>query len=63
MARGANPWQPLPHQPGQTVVSYARQLKSPLLPLLDPPLALHDPAAAPPPAVGVAAAGEASLRR
>ncbi|HJW10981.1 MAG TPA: hypothetical protein VJ598_04295 [Albitalea sp.] len=52
LARGANPWQPLPHQPGQTVVSYARQLKSPLLPLLDPPLD-----------IGVAAAREASLRR
>jgi len=37
MARGADPWRALPHDPGQSVVSYARQLKSPSLELLDPP--------------------------
>lgn len=37
LARGADPWKPLPHEPGQTVVGYARQLRSPLLALLDPP--------------------------
>ncbi|TMH10239.1 MAG: hypothetical protein E6H58_15255 [Betaproteobacteria bacterium] len=38
MARGANPWRALPHDPGQSVVSYARALKSPSLDLLDPPM-------------------------
>lgn len=42
IARGADPWRALPHQPGQSVVSYARQLKSPLLSLLDPPVQLRD---------------------
>ena len=37
MARGANPWQKLPFDPGRSVVEYARALGSPLLPLLDPP--------------------------
>ena len=60
MAHGADPWQPLPHQPGQSVVSYARQLKSHLLPLLDPPLELRDAprgqAAGVPPATAAAVA-------
>ncbi|HEX6704032.1 MAG TPA: hypothetical protein VF169_04660 [Albitalea sp.] len=34
--RGADPSRHLPHDPGQTVVGYARQLKSPALALLDP---------------------------
>ena len=38
LKRGADPWRPLPHEPTQSVVSYARQLKSPFLPVLDPPL-------------------------
>ena len=46
LAHGANPWLRLPHEPQRTVVSLARDLKSPLLPLLDPPLR---PAPAPPP--------------
>ncbi len=37
LAHGADPWQRLPHEPQRTVVSLARELKSPLLPLLDPP--------------------------
>ena len=37
LKRGANPWLRLPHEPQRTVVSLARELKSPLLPLLDPP--------------------------
>ncbi len=37
LAHGANPWQRLPHEPQRTVVSLARELNSPLLPLLDPP--------------------------
>jgi hypothetical protein len=35
--RGANPRQALPHDPNQSVVGFARQLKSPSLALLDPP--------------------------
>ncbi|MEY4562364.1 MAG: hypothetical protein RLZZ618_1641 [Pseudomonadota bacterium] len=38
MARGASPWQSLPYDPNQTVVSLARQLRSPQLALLEPPL-------------------------
>ena len=37
LARGANPWQPLPHAQAQSIVSLARELRSPLLSLLDPP--------------------------
>ena len=37
LAHGANPWQPLPQDPRETVVSYARAIGSPLLALLDPP--------------------------
>jgi hypothetical protein len=41
LAHGANPWRPLPHEPSQTVMSFARQLKSPLVATLDaPPAAL-----------------------
>ena len=39
MSRGADPWRPLPHDASQNVVTYARRLKSPLLSLLDPPIA------------------------
>lgn len=39
MARGADPWQRLPYDAGSTVVQYARSLRSPLLPVLDPPVA------------------------
>jgi len=38
LSRGADPWKPLPHDPRQSVVSFARQLDSPLLTMLDPPL-------------------------
>ena len=38
VARGADPWRPLPHEPRQSVVSLARQLNSPALAALDPPL-------------------------
>jgi hypothetical protein len=37
LARGANPWQKLPHEPMHSVVTLARELKSPLLSMLDPP--------------------------
>jgi hypothetical protein len=37
MSRGASPRQKLPFDPGKTVVSYALQMHSPLLALLDPP--------------------------
>jgi hypothetical protein len=36
LARGADPWRALPHDPNRTVVSYAWQLDSPLVALLDP---------------------------
>lgn len=39
MSRGADPWRQLPHDPSQNAVTYARSLKSPLLALLDPPIA------------------------
>jgi hypothetical protein len=38
ISRGADPWRALPHDPGRTVVSLARQLNSPSLPLLDQPV-------------------------
>ena len=47
MSRGADPWRPLPHDASQNAVTYARALKSPLLALLDPPIATvggHSPA-------------------
>ncbi len=37
LAHGADPWSRLQHEPQRTVVSLARELNSPLLPLLDPP--------------------------
>ena len=37
MLRGASPWQRLPADPGRSVVQLAVDLRSPLLPLLDPP--------------------------
>jgi hypothetical protein len=37
LAHGANPWKPLPHDPSQTIVTYARQLHSPLLATLEAP--------------------------
>jgi hypothetical protein len=37
LAHGADPWLRLPHEPQRTVVALARELNSPLLPLLDPP--------------------------
>lgn len=37
LARGANPWRALPHDPNQTVMAYARQLKSPLVATLEAP--------------------------
>jgi hypothetical protein len=36
MARGASPWQKLPADPGRSVVHLAMDIKSPMLPLLDP---------------------------
>ena len=37
LSRGANPWQGLPHDPSRSVVTLARQLKSPLLEALEAP--------------------------
>jgi hypothetical protein len=37
MARGASPWQRLPADPGRSVVQLAMEIRSPMLPLLDPP--------------------------
>ncbi len=39
MARGANPHQKLPFDQGKTVITFAAQMKSPMLALLDPPAA------------------------
>jgi hypothetical protein len=38
IAHGADPWRRLPHEPGQSVVAYARRLDSAALPVLDAPL-------------------------
>ncbi|HEV7913325.1 MAG TPA: hypothetical protein VGP22_06130 [Albitalea sp.] len=53
MSRGADPWNHLPHEPGQSVIAYARKLNSPALALLEAPVR----AAAALPAVGAAAIG------
>ena len=45
LAHGADPWRRLPHEPQRTVVSLARELNSPLLPLLDPPILAPRPLA------------------
>lgn len=46
MARGADPWKPMPGTPHNSVVGYARYLESPLVALLDPPYR-EKPAVAP----------------
>ena len=65
LARGADPWRSLPHEPGHSVIGYAQELKSPLLALLQAPsrttLATH-PAMADVPAVASADALRAGLR-
>ena len=43
IGRGADPWQRLPHEPGQSVVSLARALNSPSLAALDTPLVFPAP--------------------
>jgi hypothetical protein len=57
LAHGADPWRPLPHEPGQTVVGLAVKLKSPLADTLAAPNALASHGGAP-----VAAAAAATLR-
>lgn len=37
LAHGADPWRTLPHEPGTTVVDFARRLKSPLVAALEAP--------------------------
>ena len=37
LAHGANPWRALPHDPNQSVMTLARQLKSPLVAMLEAP--------------------------
>jgi hypothetical protein len=65
LARGADPWHSLPHEPGRSVVGYAQQLKSPLLALLQAPprttLAAR-PAAGEAPAMASAATLRAGMR-
>jgi hypothetical protein len=46
MSRGANPRQKLPFDQGKTVVTFAVQMNSPLVALLDPPTAKAPPAPA-----------------
>lgn len=55
LSHGANPYQKLPFDQGKTVVAFATQMKSPLLPLLDPR------PASPPPAPALAKADTAAL--
>ena len=43
IGRGADPWQRLPHEPGQSVVGLARQLNSASLAVLDTPLVYPTP--------------------
>jgi len=45
LKRGADPWQRLPHEPQRTVVSLARELNSPVLSLLEPPVPAPSPVA------------------
>ncbi|MEP7300563.1 MAG: hypothetical protein ABI699_03470 [Caldimonas sp.] len=47
MARGANPRQKLPFDSGKTVITFAAQMKSPMLPLLEAPPASRPAFAAP----------------
>lgn len=58
LARGADPWKSLPHDPGKTVISFAQQVKSPSLPLLQAPQVAAAPAGA---KVGAAAMGAAGV--
>ena len=53
MAHGASPWQRLPAEPGRSVVQLAMEIRSPMLPLLDPP---------PPPRTTVVAEGTDAAR-
>ena len=65
LARGADPWQSLPHEPGRSVVGYAQQLNSPLLALLQAPsrtTLARRPTAADVPAMASADAARAGLR-
>jgi hypothetical protein len=59
LAHGADPWQRLPHEPSQTVVGFARQLKSPLVPMLEAPVVSR--AAPEQPLTTAVAAGDAKL--
>ncbi len=43
LARGADPWKRLPHEPSQSVVAWAHRLGSPLAPLLDQPARVARP--------------------
>jgi hypothetical protein len=52
LARGADPWRALPHDPRQTVVGYAWQVNSSSVPLLEQPVR-----AAPPPLRAAALTG------
>jgi hypothetical protein len=61
MARGADPHKKLPFDPGRTVIAFAASIKSPMVAVLDPPVA-------PPPATSATyaksnAAGAKVLRR
>ena len=63
LSRGADPSKHLPHEPSQTVLTYAQLLKSPLVPMLDAPRPLPNTsprALTPQLPVAVAARGTAS---
>jgi hypothetical protein len=59
LAHGADPWQRLPHEQSQTVLGFARQLKSPLVPVLEAPVPSRT--APEPPVETAVAAGDAKL--
>jgi hypothetical protein len=46
VSRGADPWKSLPHDPGRTVISYAKQVKSPSLAMLESPQVAAAPSVA-----------------
>ncbi|WP_280153571.1 hypothetical protein [Piscinibacter sp. XHJ-5] len=57
ISRGADPSRSLPHDPAHSVVSYARQLKSPSLALLDVPVLAGRASTLPPVTAAAAAVG------
>jgi hypothetical protein len=57
MSRGADPWKPLPHDPGRTVISYAKEVKSPSLAMLESPQVVASPSSVTKGSAAVAGSG------